>query len=220
MLKWITIRSDKREYDIPPPAVRRVQEVLRNTLLREIPVHRAAHGYLPGRSPYTALLPHVGCRYLMHLDLRRFFHSCTESLLILGLSHAGVTPWDSLVIRHNCCYRGRLPLGPCTSPALSNICCRLLDAELSRAEVYTRYSDQLLLSGSRPPDERLIRSIIEDHGFRVNEWKSWLRVRGRGKLTVMGWTVGETEVYRSRAWLKRQRARLHRLGLEANGEAK
>ncbi|MBX6751339.1 MAG: RNA-directed DNA polymerase [Micromonosporaceae bacterium] len=76
-----------------------------------------------------------------------------------------------------------LPQGAPTSPALANLCGFRLDRRLaglaqSNGLRYTRYADDLAFSGFTSQPQRfidIVRSIVADEGFRLNEAKTRLR---------------------------------------------
>lgn len=183
-------------------------------LVRLLPAHPAAHGYVRGRCPETALLPHVGCRQILSLDLVQFFPSIDRDMVWGGLTHLGIGDVEKSVILDLCMHEGRLPVGACTSPALSNIACWCLDLALTTlGHTYTRYSDQLLLSG-RVVDEGAARRTVRFAGFRVNERKSRLLTRGRTPMVVMGVRIAESGLSIPRGTRRAERALRHRLGLD------
>jgi RNA-directed DNA polymerase len=76
-----------------------------------------------------------------------------------------------------------LPQGACTSPALSNLASRRLDARLNGIAAklggtYTRYADDLSVSFKTPMKEKIgyilarVRHVARDEGFLVNEAKT------------------------------------------------
>jgi hypothetical protein len=95
-----------------------------------------------------------------------------------------------------------LPQGSPTSPALANLVAYRFDQRVSSLALrygarYTRYADDLVLSG----DRRLLRSvdrlvdtvavIAADEGFRLNAAKTRLRTAAQ-RQTVMGLVVNDT----------------------------
>lgn len=111
-----------------------------------------------------------------------------------------------------------LPQGAPTSPAIANLAayrldCRLSGLATSLGASYSRYADDLAMSGgthlaARSASlRRTVREIVEEEGFRLNERKSQLMTRaGRQRLT--GVIVNErTNV--SRAKYDRLKAVLH-----------
>lgn len=122
-----------------------------------------------------------------------------------------------------------LPQGACTSPALTNLLCRGLDARLGGAArawgfAYTRYADDLTFS--HPSDDApvggllsLVRKIIAAQNLVVNEEKTQV-LRACDRQNVTGLIVNETNSRPrvSRQDLRRFRAVLHqceRDGFEA-----
>lgn len=187
-------------------------EVLRS-LVRLLPVHPAAHAYVHGHSVETALLPHVGCKYLQMLDLQDAFRHVRTHHVERGLLLCGAGPAEATVVLDLCMCNDRLPVGAVTSNHLFNVALWLLDFDLEKHDgVYTRYSDQLIRSSLCPIDEGEDREHITDFGFPINERKSWLRVRGKHRLEIMGWVIGERELHRSREYRRRCRAQLHQEG--------
>jgi RNA-directed DNA polymerase len=111
----------------------------------------------------------------------------------------------------------RLPQGACTSPAITNILCRALDTRLTAAArrldfAYTRYADDLVFShGDRAASVgqflALVRRIVADEGFRVNEAKTRV-MRPQHRQSVTGLVVNREPAI-SRADLRRFRSFLH-----------
>jgi hypothetical protein len=122
--------------------------VLANVLAK-VPVHGAAHGFVPGRSTLSNATPHVGAGVVVNTDLTDFFGTITFPRVLgifrqLGYSPAVATVFALLCTeapRRRVTYAGRpllvatgfraLPQGACTSPALSNLAARRLDSRLA-----------------------------------------------------------------------------------------
>jgi hypothetical protein len=101
-----------------------------------------------------------------------------------------------------------LPQGAPTSPALANLASFRLDRRLSGLAsasglTYSRYADDLIFSGSArlirrgPQFEAVVREIVRDEGFRLNEAKTATQTTA-GRQTVCGVVVNaHTNVRRS-----------------------
>ena len=88
-----------------------------------------------------------------------------------------------------------LPQGAPTSPALANLIAFNLDRRLTglaeaNGATYSRYADDLTFSGrhhlwrTAPRLTRLIKEIVTDEGFRLNDAKTTRRARGERQLVT------------------------------------
>jgi hypothetical protein len=153
----------------PLPALKAAQHWVLRHVVEKLPVHGAAHGFLPGRSTLTNAAAHTDARVVVKMDVKDFFPTVTlkrvkgifrkagyreqvATLLALlcteapreAVEHDGQTYYVSLGPR---C----LPQGAPTSPALTNTLCLRLDRRLSGLAKrlgwrYTRYADDLTFS--------------------------------------------------------------------------
>jgi RNA-directed DNA polymerase len=166
-----------RLIEAPKPRLRALQRRVLADLLRAIPTHPAAHGFVPTRSTHTFAAPHAGQPLVIRLDVTSFFASVTATR-VFGLFRAAGFPEPVAYTLTALCttrtpsailrtapvplpdrdYRlallrtPHLPQGAPTSPALANLCGFRLDRRLAGlAEVYqaryTRYADDLAFSG-------------------------------------------------------------------------
>ena len=53
------------------------QQWIFDHILTKVPVHQAAHGFVPGRSTVTNAAPHVGKGIVVTMDLKDFFPTVT-----------------------------------------------------------------------------------------------------------------------------------------------
>lgn len=210
---WVAKPGGGRLLEAPKPRLKAIQRQVLDEVLAPIPVHDAAHGFRAGRGVHTSVAPHVGRDTVVHLDLEAFFVSVGVGRVFAILRTAGYPePVAHLltalttnavpvhVARHvvESSPRARrlvqalrtphLPQGAPTSPALANLAARGLDrriAGLARSvgAGYTRYADDLVLSGGRrladhaPGIVAAVERIAVDEGFRVNEAKTTVRRR-------------------------------------------
>ena len=138
----------------------------------------------------------------------------------------GGTPEQRFELRHRLA-RGHLPTGAPTSPALANLAAYHLDARIAGLAArldarYTRYADDLILSGGPPlrrGADRLVRAVTRiaaEEGFAVNPAKTRVRVRSQRQL-VLGAVVNERPTV-PREEYDRLRAVLHN-AVRTSGEA-
>ena len=160
-----------------------------------------AHGFIKGRNIMSNAVPHVRRDAVVNADLKDFFPSITFPRVkgifeALGYSPAAATVLALLCTdspRRTVEYAGKrlhaatgpraLPQGACTSPALSNLAARKLDARLEGLArktgwTYTRYADDLTFSASGDTAAqcggllKALRRFCEEESFTVNEKKT------------------------------------------------
>lgn len=66
-----------RLIEAPKPRLAELQRRLARRVLAALPVHDAAHGFRPGRSPTSFAAPHAGRAMVLRLDLAGFFTTIT-----------------------------------------------------------------------------------------------------------------------------------------------
>jgi RNA-directed DNA polymerase len=225
-----------REIAAPRPQLKRVQRAILSQILSRLPVHAAAHGFVPGRSTVTNAAEHVGRDIIIKFDLKDFFPSISY-WRVLGLyAQLGYSP-GSLRINTSDDSRavapilarlsvyapdpgaygsGHTPQGAPTSPAICNLVCRGLDARLhglaqAIGGSYTRYADDLTFSfDGEPPVGRLrwwVQEICRQEGFTVNH-KKFRVIRRSQRQQVTGVVVNDKLTVPRRA-RRRFRAILH-----------
>lgn len=229
-------RGGTRVISSPKRRLRIAQGWLLEHVLALLPVHEAAVAFRPGLSIVDNAARHAGRAVVARIDLKDFFPSVTlprVRRLLQGLGYSGgvatllallatEAPRAAVALdgqtRFVALGERCLPQGACTSPALTNLLCRRLDARLAGAADalgfrYTRYADDLVFShaeGSAPVGIllALARRIIAEAGFVVNEEKTSV-LRPQHRQVVTGIVVNETP-HISRDDLRRFRAVLHR----------
>ena len=165
-----------RLIEMPRLRLREVQRRIHTGLLRHVPLHAAAQGFVRGRSALTHARLHVGAAWVLRLDLAQFFCHVTAPRVrgvfeLLGYSApvarmlaalcTNRVPGDVLQSApHALAWSQRqnlreahLPQGAPTSPALANLVSFGLDVRLAalarkHAATYSRYADDLTFSSS------------------------------------------------------------------------
>jgi retron-type reverse transcriptase len=244
-----------RSISAPKSKLRAAQSWLLQNVLMPVPLHEAAVAFRPQMNITDNARRHAGADVIVRIDLKDFFPSITfrrvkrlfESLgynegvaTILALI-ATEAPRVELLLdgkKHFVAVTERfLPQGACTSPAITNLLCRRLDARLQGAArklsfEYSRYADDLLFSSKAEKPfvvamRDLATRIITDEKLMVNEDKTAI-MRPRGRQTVTGLVVnarnsrdGQGAPRVSRRDIRRFRAFLHQyetLGRQAMTE--
>jgi retron-type reverse transcriptase len=225
-----------RELSAPHHDLAATQQWILMHILEKIPVHDAAHGFVPGRGTMSNAVPHVGRAAVVNLDLKDFFPSITFPRVKGIFQDLGYSPAAATVLALLCTecprrkveYAGRvyhvaagprgLPQGACTSPAVSNLLTRRLDSRLNGLAkkmgfTYTRYADDLTFSGPAEAAAKTgyllarIRHIVADEKLEVNEKKTRVQ-RPNSRQTVTGIVVNKRPNV-ARRTTKRLRAILH-----------
>ncbi len=186
-------------------------------ILEKLACHDAAHGFVRGRGTMSNAVPHVGRAAVINLDLKDFFPSITFPRVKGIFQGLGYSPAVATILALLCTesprrqveYAGRvlqvaigpraLPQGACTSPALSNLLARRLDARLAGLAAkleftYTRYADDLTFSGPGTAAPKIayllarVRHLVADEHLVVNESKTRVQRPG-GRQSVTGIVV-------------------------------
>ena len=194
-----------------PSGILYLQRRLSEHFFKDIPLPAPASGYIRGKSYKDFIAPHVGADFYMKLDLRDFFPSITEKVIMEQLGEfieiTGELERAEIlnVISEICTYRGSLPQGGVLSPAVSNVVMRRLDRRIElycqKLNVaYTRYADDLLFSSGtafgkplnfveNPWLKKRIAGIMKEGGFRLNHGKTKY---GSGSISLNGIVVGQS----------------------------
>lgn len=161
----------QRLISTPMPKLKRAQRWILEHILVNITLHDAAHGFVPKRSIVSNAMPHVKADVVINIDLKDFFPSITYPRVkgifrAMGYSEQIATVFalicteperDALELDGQTYYAAsterHLPQGAPSSPAITNIICRRLDARLQGIArklgfTYTRYADDLTFSAN------------------------------------------------------------------------
>ena len=218
--RWLKKKSGGwRLIESPKQTLKQAQVKILREILDRVPTHSAAHGFVQGRSILTNAKPHVGHATLLKLDLSNFYATVGFSRVValfraLGYSREAAI-WLGLLttsaIPGNMAFpdrdpyafepylRRHLPQGAPTSPALANLSAYRLDLRLaglskSFGATYTRYADDLAISG---PKELagglrllipLVQQIIRRERFRMNTTKRRI-LRAHQRQSIAGVVV-------------------------------
>ena len=153
----------------PRPVLKQAQRWILHEIVERLPVHGAAHGFVPGRSIFTNAQPHVDSQLVVKMDIKDFFPTVTFSRVKGVFRKAGYREQIATLMALLCTEAPRevvehegqtyyislgprcLPQGAPTSPALTNALCLRMDRRLAGLAAklgwrYTRYADDLTFS--------------------------------------------------------------------------
>lgn len=155
-----------------------------------------------------SLYRNLGYNRLVSLELSRITTRYSEFALQAPIP-APRTGDYPMIPRYRVNYLGFLPQGGASSGAVANLVVRRMDHEVQsmasdRSLTYTRYADDLVLSGAGEFSRdmcrdvvRLIRRIVSHNGFHLHEKKTRLTSPG-GRKVVLGVTVTDSGIKLSR----------------------
>jgi len=144
---------------IPEPSLLRTQRWIHENILLHCNVHPCSKAYTPGNSPYKNAETHCGAKWLVKIDIQRFFESISERQvyhLFKGMGYRNLLSFELTRIttrlgprsskyeerrwksrnaykieQYECNRVGHLPQGAPTSPMLANLVCKNLDHRLA-----------------------------------------------------------------------------------------
>jgi len=204
----------RRTIKAPRRVLKRLQRELLVHLEKFYSPKSSSHGFVKGRSIKTNAQIHAGKRYVFNIDLKDFFESVHFGRVRnLFMAQPFNAPHNvATVMAHICCSDGRLAQGAPTSPLISNMICRKLDAQLQALAKtgkchFTRYADDITFSFTStlrhlPKDiveisedrraipGRELEEIIKANGFMINPEKTRLQHRSQRQM-VTGLVVNE-----------------------------
>ncbi|HEY4056830.1 MAG TPA: reverse transcriptase family protein [Kofleriaceae bacterium] len=231
-----------RRISAPMPRLKQAQRWLLENVLDKVALNDAAHGFRKQRSIVTNAKPHVGAEQVVNVDLKDFFPTLEYKRIRgmyrgLGYGEAAATIFALLTSEPETdeveldgqrffVANGvrKLPQGAPTSPAITNIVCRRLDARLAGAAkklgfTYTRYADDLTFSGPKTSDSGTmlarVRWIAQQEGFVEHPTKT--RVLRKGRRQEVTGVVVNTQLGVERDTLRKFRALLFQI--EKDGPA-
>jgi retron-type reverse transcriptase len=173
-----------------------------------IPFQDHVQGYCRGRSIISNAKKHLGKKNVLHVDISRFFESISAARVYTEFLSLGCSESVAQFLTRVCTIEDFLPQGASSSPVLSNLICRQLDSalitlSLSSDCVYTRYSDDIVISGTTLPPLTAVAHVVEAHGFQINSKKCRTQRRGQGQY-VTGLSVSDPAQPRVPRRLKRR----------------
>jgi RNA-directed DNA polymerase len=215
-------RSNVRMISIPSEQLLVCQKWISQNILRHVAPHLDSYAYHPNSNPIHAARQHAGAAWLIKVDIRDFFHAVSEHRVYGMFRSLGFSKLLSLELARLCTmavqransngvssryeesaigdYRspfiGVLPQGAPSSPMISNLVMRNLDAKLSFfadkvGMRFSRYADDIVFSCRQllPRSEvmrvkRQILQMINEEGFKPNLRKTVVRGRGSRRIVL------------------------------------
>jgi len=164
---------------VPGGSLRLLQDKIKRHILDEIKLLDCVHGGVIGRSVVTNAQPHVRKAVVFTLDIKDFFPSVDPKTVQTIFEVLGFSSETSNLLAQITTWNQELPQGAPCSTGLANLAMTRIDIRLSTLAkrygfTYTRYVDDLTLSGSTRllGFRRLIGRIIQEEGFQIRPEKT------------------------------------------------
>jgi RNA-directed DNA polymerase len=210
----------------PSDELKAMQRTILHRLLRRLEAHPCATGFERGHSIVTNALPHVGQDVVIKLDVKEFFSSTPARRVQAFFGSIG---WDAnaaALLTRLCTYEDALPQGAPTSPRLSNLVNYRIDARIAgmaqmRNAAYSRYADDITISGPASNDDTrlndviyFVKVVLEMEGYALHTEKKLGIYRRHDRQTVTGIVVNVKPNLKrqTRRWLRAVEHRLATTG--------
>jgi len=165
-------------------------------------------GFVPKRSIFTNASLHLGCKYVLNLDIKNFFESISVDKITQVFETIGCNRSVAVTFAYLCTFNECLIQGANTSPILANLVCSDLDEQFMKLGdeyncSYSRYADDITFSGDTVPPKKKVARCIDSYGFQLNPDKYKCQPRGRQQY-VTGLTVFDKVMPRIPKKVKKQ----------------
>lgn len=199
-------KGGMRRLCVPDDLLCTIQKNILRNVLCDFFVSSYAAAYKKKTSILDNVMPHVGAKQIVKLDIKDFFENISY---LLVYQHAFPATYFPPAIRRIlaelCCYRDYLPQGAPTSPAVSNLVMKPFDEYMGawcqeRDICYTRYCDDLTFSWKNVEEDKKmtdtgtlikkVRGFLQVYGFELNNKKTRILARNV-RQSVTGIIVNE-----------------------------
>ncbi len=175
--KMIKIGSKQRKIDKPLGDLKIIQRLLHDRVFSRVLLSESVFS-VTGKGVIMNAMRHIDQQHMLVLDIRDCFPSITVAMIQNALIKSDFDPAVAKMLTRIVTFKGRLPQGPPSSPAVMNLVLRNVDSELESLAkndqiVYTRYMDDLCFSGNRDLSFLIpqVKRILRQHSFKVNSNK-------------------------------------------------
>jgi len=207
----------KRHISVPPIDLKRMQSwILKNILEKDVNALESVHSFIKkdetgSRGIFTNAQVHSCCEWMVKVDILHFYDNIHIYQVKEYFISLGYTEEVANLLAEICTFKNRLPQGAPTSPALSNLICRKMDADFralceNHGWSYSRYADDMTFSGRDKNDIiklKTIENIVINNRLRLKYAKTRIAHKGM-RMKITGLTVGNgvhvPKQYRREVW--------------------
>lgn len=172
------VKGKERDLVEATGPLKRIQRRILNNVLLRLPPSDVSFGGIKGRSVKDNAQVHVHSSHVAKLDIKAFYPSIRSAKVYEFFIDQECNPDVSRVLTALTTREYALPLGTSTSPALADQIARSLDVRINGIAVraglkYTRYVDDITLSGSFPLERlaKTVAKVLRQNGFKAKRSK-------------------------------------------------
>ena len=220
-LRWI---------DAPQELLKKCQKNILERILYQFRAHESAVGFIKNINVKDGVKRHLGNKVVLCVDVHDFFGSLSLfqvyaafgyilRKLTISRTTFNYTKEDVELLVKLTTYKGKVPQGAPTSPALANIICRQLDRELQAVAdkdnlIYTRYADDISFSHKNKQFKitkvlEPTKKILSYYGLKLNRAKTRV-LRPHKRMCITGVVINDKLSVPKYVW-RNIRAQLHNL---------
>ncbi|MGL5067732.1 MAG: retron St85 family RNA-directed DNA polymerase [Sarcina sp.] len=194
--KWRTIYHPSKELKL-------LQYWVVKRIFSKFPISESSMAYSKGNSIKNNALYHKNSKYILHLDISKFFENITHFHLDKLLDKIeGISNEDIKLIKNIVFYEGKnLVVGSSASPIISNCIMKNIDDKILKISsengelLYTRYADDMIISSNNYIEINIIqkiRDILRAEYFELNEEKTYFMNKSC-KRTITGIVIDNND---------------------------
>jgi len=208
----------------PSKKLKGLQSWILTNILNKLRVSNSCKGFEKGTSIADNAASHTGANSVLTMDLVDFFTNVSQKQIFNIFKSVGYNSTIAVILSNICTYNEVLPQGSPCSPKLANLVSWKLDVRIQgfvgkRGITYTRYADDLSISGLHPLKViqviPMIKKIVEDENFKINSEKTRIAGSSRAKI-VTGLVLSNDTFGIGKQKYKILRSKIHHLVLPIN----
>lgn len=173
------VKAKKRTLVEATGLLKTVQRRILDNILLRIPPSESSFGQARGRTIKDNAKVHAKSKYILKLDIKDFYPSIHSTRVYRFFNEKQeCSPDVAHILTALTTYNHALPLGTSTSPMLADLIVRPIDVRINGMAKkvglkYTRYVDDLTLSGNFPLDKMtsLVVRVLSQSGFKTKKEK-------------------------------------------------